>query len=233
MKKRGELKRLVSVDGSTYIGLFAVCTESLVLLPSQISDRVADDIERALNVKSIRTTIAETSLVGCFAAGNSNGFIISSYALDSEIESIAELVAAEGLKVKISRLPYIDRMTTAGNIILTNDTVAIVHPLLSDKTVEVIKETMDVKVYKGTIGRLNTVGMAAVATNRGVLVHKNATLSELEFLEEIFELPVGIGSVNFGVPLIGAGLLANTKGYIAGYETTGAELGRIEDVLGF
>jgi translation initiation factor 6 len=233
MKKRGKLKRLVSIDGSTYIGLFAVCTESVVLLPLQISDRLADDIERALNVKSIRTLIAETSLVGCFAVGNSNGFIISSYALDSEIASLAELVDAEGLKVKISRLPYTDRMTTAGNIILANDTVALVHPQLSDKTVEVIKETLDVKVYKGTIAKLNTVGMAAVATNRGVLAHKNATPSELEFLEEIFELPVGIGSVNFGVPLIGAALLANTKGYIAGYETTGAELGRIEDVLGF
>ncbi len=233
MKKRGELKRLVSVDGSTYIGLFAVCTESLVLLPSLISDKLADDIERALDVKSIRVSIAETSLVGCFAVGNSNGFVLSSYALDSEIESLTELVDAKGQKAKISRLPYIDRMTTAGNIILANDSVALVHPQLSDKTVEVIKATLDVKVYKGTIARLNTVGMAAVATNRGVLAHKNASQSELEFLEEIFELPVGIGSVNFGVPLIGAALLANTKGYIAGYETTGAELGRIEDALGF
>ncbi|MBA5942745.1 MAG: translation initiation factor IF-6, partial [Methanophagales archaeon] len=55
----------------------------------------------------------------------------------------------------------------------------------------------------------------------------------LEFLEEIFELPVGIGSVNCGMPVIGAALLANTKGYAAGDETTGAELGRIVDILGF
>lgn len=233
MKKRGEIKRLVSFGGSTYIGLFAVCTDSLVLLPSQMSDKLVQDIERALNVKSIRATIAETALLGCFAVGNSNGFIISPYALDSEIESLAELLDAAGLKVKISRMSFMDRMTTAGNIIMANDSVALVHPQLSDKTVDVITETLDVKVYKGTIGRLNTVGAAAVATNRGVLVHKNATQSELEFLEEIFELPVGIGSVNFGLPLIGAALIANSKGYVAGYETTGAELGRIEDALGF
>jgi len=97
----------------------------------------------------------------------------------------------------------------------------------------VIAKTLGVKVYKGTIGGLKTVGMAAVATNKGILAHKNATQEELEFLEHIFELPVEIGSVNFGVPLIGAALLANTKGYAAGYETTGAELGRIEDALGF
>ncbi|RLI16358.1 translation initiation factor IF-6, partial [Candidatus Bathyarchaeota archaeon] len=38
---------------------------------------------------------------------------------------------------------------------------------------------------------------------------------------------------NFGVPLIGAGLLANSKGYAAGAETTGYELGRIEEALRF
>jgi translation initiation factor 6 len=120
-----------------------------------------------------------------------------------------------------------------GNVILTNDTVALVHPRLSAKTVELVEQTLDVKVYKGTIGGLNTVGMAAVATNKGILAHRNASKEELEFLEDIFELPAEIGSVNFGVPLIGAALLANTKGYAAGAETTGAELGRIEDALGF
>ncbi len=75
--------------------------------------------------------------------------------------------------------------------------------------------------------------MAAVATNKGVLAHKDATREELEFLEQIFELPVDIGSVNFGVPAIGSALLANSKGYAAGNETTGAELGRIVDAFGF
>lgn len=237
MKRRGEkeIRRIFGVDGSSYIGVFAACTESLVLLPPHVSDRLAAEIEQALMVKAIKTSVAETSLIGCLAVGNSNGFIFSPYTQNSEISWVEELTRAEveGLKVKISRLPGRDRMTAAGNIILANDTVALVHPQLSEKTVEVIKETLGVKVYKGTIGGLKTVGMAAVATNNGILAHKNATEDELEFLEHIFELPVEIGSVNFGVPLIGAALLANTKGYAAGYETTGAELGRIEDALGF
>ncbi|MHC1623726.1 MAG: translation initiation factor IF-6 [Candidatus Methanospirareceae archaeon] len=235
MKRRGdkEIRRLFSVDGSSYIGVFATCTESLVLLPPQVSDGLAAEIERALGVKALKTLIAETSLVGCLAVGNSNGFIFSPYTLDSEIQRIDDLTCAEGLRVKLNRLPYRDPMSAAGNIILANDTVALVHPQLSEKAIDVVTETLGVKVYKGTIGSLKTVGMAAVATNKGVLAHKNATYEELEFLEEIFELPVEIGSVNFGVPLIGAALLANTKGYAAGYETTGVELGRIVDALGF
>lgn len=235
MKRRGEKEntRLFSVDGSSYIGVFATCTESLVLLPPQVSDRLTVEIERALEVKALKTSIAETSLVGCLTAGNSNGFVFSPYALDDEIRMIEDLMLAEGQRVKLSRLPYRESMNTAGNIILANDTVALVHPQLSEETIDAVKETLGVTVYKGTIGGLKTVGMAAVATNKGILAHKNATHAELEFLEDIFELPVEIGSVNFGVPLIGAALLANTKGYAAGYETTGAELGRIEDALGF
>ncbi len=236
-KRRGakEIRRIFGVDGSSYIGVFASCTESLVLLPPHVSDRLVAEMEWALKVKAIKTSVDETSLIGCLAVGNSNGFIFSPFTQNSEISRIEELTRAEveGLTVKISRLPDKDRMTAVGNIILANDTVALVHPQLSEKTVEVIKETLDVNVYKGTIGGLKTVGMAAVATNKGILAHKNATKDELEFLEHIFELPVEIGSVNFGVPLIGAALLANTKGYAAGYETTGAELGRIEDALGF
>ncbi len=227
------MKRLFGLDGSSYIGVFAGCTESLVLLPPQVSDNLAAEIERALKVKAVKTSVAETALVGCLAVGNTNGFIFSPYTLDSELQRLEDLLQAEGLRGALRKLPDRDRMTAAGNIILANDTVALVHPQLSEKTMDVVAETLGVKVYKGTIGGLKTVGMAAVATNKGILAHKNATQEELEFLEEIFELPVEIGSVNFGVPLIGAALLANTKGYAAGYETTGAELGRIEDALGF
>lgn len=232
-KEGKEIRRTFSVDGSVYIGVFATCTESMLLLPSHISNRLAAEMERALKVKAIRTSVAETSLIGCLAVGNSNGFILSPYTLDSEVQQIEDSIRSEGSREKINRLRDRDRMNAVGNIILANDTVALVHPWLSEPTVEVIKETLDVKVYKGTIGGLKTVGMAAVATNKGILAHKNATERELKYLEDIFELPVEIGSVNFGVPLIGAALLANTKGYAAGAETTGVELGRIEDALGF
>jgi translation initiation factor 6 len=42
-----------------------------------------------------------------------------------------------------------------------------------------------------------------------------------------------IGTINHGVPLIGSGLVANTKGAIVGNLTTGIELGRIDEALKF
>ena len=131
----------------------------------------------------------------------------------------------------VARLP--GKMTAAGNLILVNDSVALVHPFMGGKAIETVKNTLKVDVYKGTIAHLKTVGMAAVATNKGVLVHPKASKSELEFLENIFDLPVDIGTVNYGSGLIGSALLANSKGYIIGSKTTGHEPGRIEDTLNF
>jgi translation initiation factor 6 len=96
-----------------------------------------------------------------------------------------------------------------------------------------IEKVFDVPVYKGTISSLNTVGMAAVVTNKGLLCHPKVTEEEKRVLEKVFGVNVMIGTVNHGVPLIGSGLVANTKGAIIGNLTTGIEMGRIEEALGF
>jgi translation initiation factor 6 len=72
-----------------------------------------------------------------------------------------------------------------------------------------------------------------VATNRGILVHPRANPAEITQLEEAVDIPIGVGTVNMGSGLVGSGLLANSRGYLAGVGTSGFELGRIEEVLGF
>lgn len=109
-----ETKRTFSIDGSAYIGVFAISTESVLLLPSHISDILAMEIGRALKVKALKTSVAETSLIGCLAVGNSNGFIFSPYTLDSELQQIEDLVGSEGSGEKITRLPERDRLNAVG-----------------------------------------------------------------------------------------------------------------------
>jgi len=75
--------------------------------------------------------------------------------------------------------------------------------------------------------------MAAVASARGIMVHPRTTRHELAGLESLSDLPIGTGSVNMGSGLVGTGLVANSRGYMAGLETTGFELGRIDDIFGF
>ena len=96
-----------------------------------------------------------------------------------------------------------------------------------------IEKVLQVPLHKGTIAGLKTVGMAAVATNKGVLCHPLVTEEEKRMLSSVFQVPVMIGTVNHGVPLIGSGLIANGKGFVVGSLTTGIEMGRIEEALGF
>ena len=224
--RRGDsaLDRKLTLYGSTVLGIFATVTENVAFVPEGVPDAVAQQIEDVLQVRIVPVSLAGSSIVGSLLCGNCTGFVVSKYAHPSEIEELREFGDVQ---------PFPSLMNACGNIILANDTAAIVHPLLSDRAVAVIRETMQVDVQRSTIAGLETVGMAGIATNKGVLVHPKVSDAEIAILEDAFGLPVDIGTVNFGSPLIGAGLLANSSGYLAGADTTGHELGRIEDALGF
>ena len=210
--------------GNSVLGVYARCTEDFVLLPREADGQFKQVIEDALDVDVVPTSIDGGSIIGCMCCGNSNGHLVSERVNDAELEEI-------GKYVRIKRLEGI--LTATGNNILVNDTAALVNPNMPDQAVEDIGEFLDVEVYRGTIGGLKTVGMAATVTNKGVLVHPRASKFELDRLDEIFSLHVDIGTVNLGSPLVGSGLLANSKGYVVGRETTGHEMGRIEDALGY
>jgi translation initiation factor 6 len=216
-------KRL-RIAGSSLVGVFARCTEKIALVPLEASPEMLRQLEEGLGVVSIQTAISGSSVVGSLVCGNSNGFILNPYASEETIKRLSP-------HGKIARLP--GKISAAGNVILANDNAALVHPGLSSRACETISQTMGVDVVKGTIGGLKTVGMAAAATNQGLLVHPKVSEAELAVLDDHFGIPVDVGTVNFGSPLIGSGLLANSKGYFAGEETSGPELGRIEDALGY
>ncbi|MBE0523607.1 MAG: translation initiation factor IF-6 [Methanosarcinales archaeon] len=218
------MDRRINFRGNSVLGVFARCTEDFVLLPREADRELKQTIENFLDVTAISTSLDGSSIIGCLCCGNSKGFLVSEKANKDELSDI-------GKNVPIQRLEGI--LTALGNNILVNDTAALVNPNMTDSAVEKIEEFLDVDVHKGTIGGLKTVGMAACATNKGILVHPMASKFELDRLDEIFGLPVDIGTVNLGSPQVGSGLLANSKGYVVGRETTGHEMGRIEDALGF
>lgn len=205
------------------IGVFATCTEDVALVPTGTKPEIRALIENSLGVRVIETLVNGSVVVGALSRGNSNGFLFS-HGTDAR-----EMQELTGIQVEI--LP--DKINAVGNIVLANDSAALVHPELSDKAIETIARTLKVEVYRGTIAGIKNVGMAGVVTNKGILVHPKVTSSESEILEKIFGLPVSIGTTNFGTQMLGSGLLANSKNYLAGTDTTGPELGRIEEALGF
>lgn len=215
--------RTVDIYDTPMIGVFATCTEDVILVPPGTKPETCAILEDSLDVNVIETLVNGSVVIGALSRGNSNGFLFS-YGTDTK--KMEELT---GVKAEI--LP--DKLNAVGNIVLANDSAALVHPELSDKAIETIASTLKVEVYRGTIAGIKNVGMAGVVTNKGLLVHPKVTSSEIEILEKLFELPVNIGTTNFGTQMLGSGLLANSKSYLAGSDTTGPELGRIEEALGF
>jgi len=217
--------RRVNLGGNPNLGVSLAATDQVALAPPNLNEKMLKLVEECLQVPVIKTPISGSSLAGALSVGNSKGFVVSRYAFDSEIEKIKEF----GMEVE--RIP--DRLTAVGNIILANDHGALVNPLLSDKAVKVLSETLDVPVKKGTIANFKIAGSVAVATNKGVLTHPSTTTKELKFLEETMNVPADVGTVNHGTRLVGAGTVANSQGVLVGQNTTGPEMARIEESLGF
>jgi len=216
----------VSVAGSSYIGVFARVTPDCLLVRRDVDDELAESMADELGVDPVQTTIGGSGTVGSLAAGNENGLVVSNRITDREYDRLVEAVSGP-----VVELP--GRINAAGNVVVANDYGAYVHPDLSREGVKAVKSALDVPVLRGKLGERDTVGTAAVATNSGVLCHPKATESELESLEDHLDVYADLGTINYGTPLLGSGLVAGESSYLVGEDTTGPEIGRIEDTLGY
>jgi translation initiation factor 6 len=212
--------------GSSYVGVFARATDQYLLARPDLDDDIVEDVSDELDVETIRTTVGGSSTVGALAVGNENGLLVSSRVTDRERDRIAEAADAD-----VVELP--GKINAAGNVVLANDDGAYVHPDLPRNAIQAVEDALEVDVERGELADVRTVGTAAVATNDGVLCHPKTTDAQLDRLEDVLDVPADIGTINYGAPLVGSGLLANQNGYVVGQETTGPELGRIDQALGY
>ena len=207
------------------VGVFGRANDDVIFLRKGLPKKIKKRIKEALSVDLVELTIGDANIVGSLLCCNSHGVVVNDLIRDEDIQLIQDL----GYDVCIIH----ETTNAAGNDLLANDTGCLAHPELSEETCASVADVLNVPCVSGTIGRLETVGMAALATNKGVLCHPKITEDEKRIIASVFNVPVMIGTVNHGIPLIGSGLIANTKGAIVGSLTTGIEMGRIEEALGF
>ena len=213
--------KLLAVKGSPLIGLYVKVNEEYALVGVE-DKKLIEALKNELNVKVIVTTIAGSELVGALVALNSRGVVVSSLATEKEIEKIRK-----HMDVKIINTP----MTCFGNNLCINDKGGIAHPEMNQEIIDEISDFLGINISRGTIGGIKTVGMAAVITNRGGLANPNINEWELKKVEEVMGVEVLTGTVNFGNDMVGSSLIANSKGYVVGRDTTGFELGVVEEAL--
>lgn len=214
----------IDLSGDPNIGVYTRVFEDVAIVYPGAPGGFTDALTKELDVDIVATSIQGSAIIGSLVAGNNQGLVISGLASDDEVailKDYRDVLLLEG------------SMNAAGNVILANDHVAAVHPDMEIDVAEEIGSFLSVPVVRLSLGGIKTVGMAGYATNRGILVHPRTSEAEIAALERVIDLPIGLGSVNMGGGLVGTGLLANSRGYIAGSFTSGYELGRIEEVFGF
>jgi translation initiation factor 6 len=220
------LKRL-DINGNPFIGVLCRASDALAVASSEISDDERDEFCECLGVPVMRATIGGSHVVGALCALNSRGVVVSELASNEELEQMRH--AAAGADI----LRLSGKLNALGNNILVNDHAALINPDMSKTTMRKIADFLGVEVARGTIAGVRTVGSAAAVNSRGLLCHPRVTAPERKALAELFRLPVTVGTANYGSPMIGACLAANSKGAAAGSPSTGIEMGRIEEGLGF
>ena len=208
--------------GSPYLGVYLRVAENAALVPPSAHGPLEKEVERTLGVRIVRTNVSDSEVVGSLVALNSHGVVVG-----DELDP-AERRALEGFgTVSVIR----QRQNAMGNNVLANDRGALVHPEFSDIALAAIGDALGVPVRRGTLAGLGTVGMAGLATNRGAVVHPKTTEREAAALEEVLGVPVHRSTANFGVPIVGACVVANSRGLLMGRPTTAVEISHLQEGL--
>lgn len=219
------LKR-INLTGNPNLGVYITVTNDVAIVPSTMLESKEEILKEALDVDVVKCSIAGSNLAGALMAGNSNGFLVSPQIYDKEMAILQE-AGIENI------VPLPDKCTAVGNILAANDKGAIVSPKVSDNAINAIEETLDVDVVKSQIAGYDIVGSSLAVTNNGFLIHKDSSPEEIELVENVFGVEGNIGTVNRGIALVGACSISNSNGVIVGEDTTGPEMARIEESLGF
>jgi len=215
---------LSSIVGSPSIGVYSLATEHMVMIPQMVPDDKAKEYADWLQVPLIHTSISGSVLIGSLVCANSNGMIVSQAIRNEELERIKAV-----FKGAITIMET--KKTAFGNLILASDKGAVVDPRFKPEDIKLISDTLGVEVVPTEIAGLPYVGSLATATTKGVLAHPMLKDEERKILENVFKVPVELGTVNCGLPYVGTGLIANSHAAVAGSMTTGPEMFIIGNAL--
>ena len=164
--------------------------------------------------------------VGRTVAGNARGLVVPNTTTDNELQHLRNSLPE---KVVVQRIE--ERLSALGNVILSNDHVALVHPDTDKETVDVVADVLGVEVFRQTVGGQALVGSYAKITNQGGMVHARTSLEDMEELSALVQVPLVAGTVNRGSDVLGGGMVVNDWKAFCGLDTTGTEVSVLESIF--
>ncbi|GAX10340.1 translation initiation factor 6 [Fistulifera solaris] len=215
-------------ENSNEIGVFAALTNSYCLTGIGFSENFYSifEAELASHIPVIHATIGGNRFVGRTTAGNRRGLLVPNTTTDMELQHLRNSLPDA---VVVQRIE--ERLSALGNIIATNDHVALVHPDTDRETEDVIADVLGVEVFRQTVGGQALVGSYSKFTNQGGMVHARTTVEDMEELSSLLQVPLVAGTVNRGSDVLGGGMVVNDWKAFCGLDTTGTEVSVIESIF--
>lgn len=218
----------VQFENNNEIGVFSKLTNkySLVCIGGSENFYSAFESELSDHIPVIHASIAGCRFIGRVSAGNSKGLLLPTSTTDQELQHIRNALPDS---VVVSRVE--ERLSALGNVILTNDHIALLHPDVDRETEEIIADTLGVEVFRQTIAGQALVGSYGCLNNAGCLVHPKTTVEEQAELASLLQVPVVAGTINRGSDVLGAGLVTNDWSAFCGLDTTSTEISVVESIF--
>ncbi|RLE99000.1 MAG: translation initiation factor IF-6 [Thermoprotei archaeon] len=213
--------------GNPNIGVYVAISDRVALIPADAPEKVERALSKNLGVRVVRASVQDSPLLGVLCAMNSHGVVVGRLVRERELELLKRVLGDE-MNIEVLDI----KETALGNLVLANDKGAVVSPLLPRHVVSRISDALDVEAVQMRLGRSYLVGALGVATNKGVLLCPLASDEEVEQVIDVLKVSKGgVGTVNRGNVFVRSGLVANSRGALVGFETTGPELMRIQSTL--
>ena len=220
----------LNFHGDPNVGLHGVATDKFCLIGRSAREHEVKEIESALKVPVIQVGLYGTDLIGIFASANSEKVILPEIIYDSELKILREKLKKIGVEVEIIKTEH----TAFGNNIILNDKAGVVSKIYDKKTFEQIKKAFPkVKFEQMELEGLSVVGSLGAVTARGGLFSPNISEDDIKKIETLFGFEIGLGTVNMGNPFVSSGIIANSNGFIIGSSSSGYEMSRAFESLGF
>jgi translation initiation factor 6 len=178
------------------------------------------------HIPVIHATIGGNRFVGRTTIGNIRGLLVPTTTTDLELHHLRNSLPD---KVVVQRIE--ERLSALGNICMTNDHVALIHPDVDRETEEILSDVLGVEVFRQTVGGQALVGSYCKFTNCGGMVHPQTTVADMEELSSLVQVPLVAGTVNRGSNVLGGGMIVNDWSGFCGLDTTGTEILVVESIF--
>lgn len=214
---------IMSFNGLNTIGLYAFVTDKYALIGQEVPDKHIQEIEEVLQVKTHKITIAGTSLIGVFLAGNEDVLLVPNIAFDSEIEQLKKI----GINYKIIDTKY----TCLGNNIILGNKKGLISTVFTDAQAKSLSKELNIELTRYKTQQIEAIGSLIAKNKEKGLISNDITDEEFEFIQKTLEIELTPGTLNMGSEYIKSSLLVNSKGLILGKGSGGPEIANADNAF--